>query len=560
MNGTSSQRSISRLILIAALLGAVSGAFAVDIRFDPGEWMRGTFAMTTYGAVEGEKDKDETIAWRGIPYAAPPVGALRWRAPREPESWKGIRHAGKFGPRAAQKGTVLGWPTGSEDCLYLNIWRPDSAEKELPVYVWIHGGGNSTGSSDAVSDYRGHALASTADAVFVSINYRLGVLGWFSHPALRIGEPETDSGNFGTLDIIAALTWIAGNIRAFGGDPHNVTIAGESAGAFNVLTLLLAPGARGLFHRAVVQSGYRTDSTPESVAAFTQRFTAKLAQETGKAKNPGGAAKFLADLSQASAAAWLKSASTGQLLSTLDSGSAGMIDFPYPIWDGHVLPAEGFAAFSDPAKVAPVPVIIGSNREETKIFQWLSRQDSREPLYQAGAEVSSAAWKARGVDSIADALASRDNSRSVWVYRFDWGAPDSKGRSVLGASTGRKMGAFHSLEIPFFLQSETVLGNVLPFKIFTGRNEPGRKALQRTMGSYLVNYLRKGTPNGAGLPEWPRWNETLADPGFIIFDASEDGAFVRADRGRTTIESIRSRIETSYPEDLKPALRALLEK
>lgn len=537
------------MILLAALALVLAPTEALDIRFDAGEWLKGTFAMTTFGAIEGEKDKEGTIVWRGVPYAAPPVGELRWQAPREPASWKGIRHAGKFASQAVQKKAVLGWPVGSEDCLYLNIWRPDSAEKELPVYVWIHGGGNSTGSSDAVSDYQGHAFAARAQAIFVSVNYRLGVLGWFSHPALKSGNPESDSGNFGTLDLIAALQWIKTNIRAFGGNPDNVTIAGESAGAFNVLTLLIAPSARGLFHRAIAQSGYRTDSNPESAEAFAKDFSRQLAEKMGKAK---------VELSVEAEKRLLRSATPKQLLSAIRSGSAGMIDFPYPIWDGVVLPEEGFDAFSDPEKVAPVPVIIGSNKEETKIFQWLSRQDSKDPFYQAGAEVSSAAWKARGVDSIADALASRDRNKAVFVYRFDWGAPDASGESVLGSSAGRKMGAFHALEIPFFLQTDTVLGNILPFKFFTRRNEPGRVALQRTMGSYLIQYVRKGSPNGTGLPAWPRWDEMSPEPGFMVFDASEDGAFVRSEHGRTTIESIRSSIEKKYPEELWPKLKALV--
>ena len=211
--------------------------------------------QTRFGRVQGFADDEGTLVWKSIPYAAPPVGELRWRAPRDPAPRPGIRVSRSFGSGCTQFNPLVGGIRGSEDCLTLNIWRPASPETGLPVYLWIHGGGNTIGSSVMVNEYRGNRVARASQVVFVSINYRLGPFGWFTLPALREGvSPEDDSGNYGTLDIIHALRWIRDNIAAFGGDPATVAVTGESAGASNVLSLMVSPLAEGLFHRAVSQS------------------------------------------------------------------------------------------------------------------------------------------------------------------------------------------------------------------------------------------------------------------------------------------------------------------
>jgi len=506
-------------------LVAMLAAFPVFAGQDP------PLAQTLYGNLSGERDEDDTLSWKGIPYAAPPVGDLRWKAPRPPEPWEGVRKASAFGNKAAQLFPVLNWTIGSEDCLYLNVWRPADDRKKLPVFFWIHGGGNSMGSASS-TDYHGHALASRADVVFVSVSYRLGPFGWFSHPGLTTGNPEDDSGNYGTLDLIAALEWVRDNIGFFGGDPGNVTTAGESAGAFNVLTLLLAPKARGLFHRAVIQSGYRTDSTPEMMRAFSVGLSGQL-------NTP------------------IREASTARILKAVPPSIAGMLDLPYPNWDGAVLPAEGFAAFSDPSKVADVPIIIGTNKEETKLFQWMGRLDSRDPIYQPRAELTSARWKAEGVDSIADAITMGDPNRRVYVYRFDWGAPDASGNSVLGGRAGAKIGASHGLDISFFLQTDSMYGNALPLPLRTKQNEAGRKVLQAMMGTYLSNFIASGDPNQANLKEWKTWSAASNKPPFMVFDANLSGLTSRLDYGRTTIESTKKAFAV-YDDPLRAKLEQVL--
>ena len=241
-----------------------------------------TKVFTKYGRLMGILDANNTWAWKGVPYAKPPVGNLRWKAPQEPESWKGVRQAKNECEPCTQLYTTPQWirqpyAIGSEDCLYLNIWRPQSDEQNLPVYVWIHGGSNNFGMA---AHYNGSVISSKSNVVVVVVQYRLGPIGWLTHPALRHGDPEDDSGNFGTLDNIQALKWIKENIAAFGGDPDNVTITGESAGAHNVMNLVISPLAAGLFHKAMSQSGgMTTDTVAEGEAQAEATIAALLAAD-----------------------------------------------------------------------------------------------------------------------------------------------------------------------------------------------------------------------------------------------------------------------------------------
>lgn len=229
--------------------------------------------QTTAGKIEGVDDsaRSGTYYWKGVPFAKAPVGALRWRAPVAPEAWSGIRPAAKFGNACLQIGRIfspglnntydatigtnLGKPVGSEDCLFVNIWRPATTEKNLPVLLFIHGGSNISGyTADPL--YDGAKLAKTANALVITASYRLGILGFLNMPQLKPGGTEgDDSGNFALLDNMAALRFIANNVANFGGDPGNVTLSGESAGATNLLSVMTSPMAKGLFHKAFEMSG-----------------------------------------------------------------------------------------------------------------------------------------------------------------------------------------------------------------------------------------------------------------------------------------------------------------
>lgn len=543
-------------VLILLLFSSCASLSPSPDLFPAGEWKGNTLVSTAYGSLDGAHDRNHTLSWFGIPYAKPPVEELRWQKPQAQDAWRGIRPARQFGSKSAQRSMLFGFATGSEDCLYLNVWRPETVEKGLPVYVWIHGGANTSGSADISPEYKGQSLAAKANLVYVSINYRLDVFGWFAHPALRTGDPETDSGNFGTLDLIAALEWVRDNIAAFGGDPGNVTIAGESAGAMNVLTLLIAPRAKGLFHRAVVESGY-TRIPKVGAVDFAENLGLRLAISQGKAANEGEAKAFAASMKKEEAAKWLREASPAELLKLSKPGSKTILSLPSPIFDGNVLPADGFAALADPKRSADVPLIIGTNKEEAKLFLFFLRQNSRKPLYQALSDVTSALWKAEGADAVADAIDERSLARHVYVYRFDWGAPDTRGVSVQGGRTGAKIGAAHSIEIAFFLQNDTVYGNALPLPIFTKANEKGRLALQEKMGSYLSNFIRGGDPNGkspgAQVDQvlWEPWDAKSTEPPFIVFNADFVDAHIKLERGRTTKESVLRGLMTATSPDFK---------
>src|SRR6185369_2277629 len=235
---------------------------------------------TEFGQIEGVVETDgNTISWRGVPFAKPPVGTLRWQPPKAPDAWTGVRSAKEFADACMQIGGLFGpapkgkdysaiWETfykqiGSEDCLYLNIWSPTAATdaSKLPVIVYIHGGSNVVGASFDTLLLGGN-LAKNANAVVVTVAYRLGLFGWFAHPAFNTGDPLRDSGDFAVLDLIQSLKFVKNNIASFGGDPGNVTIMGQSAGSTNVNALIVSPLAAGLFHKAISLSGGVGGSSP----------------------------------------------------------------------------------------------------------------------------------------------------------------------------------------------------------------------------------------------------------------------------------------------------------
>ena len=281
------------------------------------------------GWLEGIRSPEYSVlCWLGIPYAAPPVGPLRWRAPQDPIPWEGIRPAKQFGPVSVQKqGTAV---VGSEDCLYLNVFRPDTQET-LPVFFFIHGGNNQTDSGQLMD---GPLMADALHAVVVTINLRLGALGWLNIKAIRTGDPLEDSGNFGLLDIKKSLSWVHENIQSFGGDAGNLTVCGYSSGSRDLLCMLISPLFRGSFSRAVTFSGGFTTTDPEKGASIATKALARLVVEDGKAP----------DLP--SAAAWLDSASpeVRDYLMGVDALRFGplmagaairMAVFPHLFADGH---------------------------------------------------------------------------------------------------------------------------------------------------------------------------------------------------------------------------------
>jgi len=550
-------RSLVVLLAACALVACRRGQLPYRVpAADPS-----TVRQPPAGEVIGGAGRYGSLAWLGIPYATPPTGPRRWRAPEPLPPWSGRREALAFGAACAQYGSRFGGapgvapgtPGGDEDCLTLNVWTPPAAKagERRPVLVWIHGGGNTIGHA---AFYDGGNLAVTHDLVVVSVQYRLGPFGWFQHPALQAEARDATeaSGNFGILDLVRALEWVRDDVAAFGGDPGNVTIAGESAGALDVNALLLASPARGLFHRAIVESGGLWFDEPPAaprpdgpVVQTPAEIAARLLQRDGKAPDRAGALARLAAMPPAEVGTWLRGTSARNVLAAYQPLSSGMIDMPRVVRDGAVIPAgDPLDALARPDRWAHVPVLVGTNREENKLFMfadpaqvrrvlWVVPRFVDEQTYLVNAEYLGRVWKAAGADAPATAIAR--SQPDVFVYRFDWRDEPT----VLGADLGKMLGAAHAFEIPFVFGHFDLgrEGNV----IYTSANEPGRLALSKAMMSYWAAFIRQGAP-GRGmhddLPAWQRWS----DGRYLVLD-SEHGGGIRMAAGSETRTGVLADLE-----------------
>jgi len=437
-----------------------------------------------------------TLAWKGIPYAAAPVGSLRWRAPRAVVPWQGTRDATRFGPACMQTDPV----PKSEDCLTLNVWRPVDAPGPVPVMVWIHGGAMVHGSSAL---YPGAALANKG-VVVVTINFRLGRLGYFAHPALTAEAPDEPSGNFGYLDQRAALQWVQRNVKAFGGDPSQVTIFGESAGGGSVLAHLVSPMSRGLFHRAILQSpgtpAARAASLPYSDLPAAERIAAAWAKSVG--------AENLAQLRKLPADAVVAGTGSKETLALLALGRkpAGMAMM---IVDGQFLVETPEAALAA-GRQAMVPVMVGANDRDLPVGV-ASSKDDLFALFGPDAAVARHAYDPLGSQTLDElkqqVFADRTlveparhlanemarTGQQVWLYRFAY---------VSEAQRGQNMGTLHGFEIPFTLD--------VPAALVGDKVTPTDRVTADTVSTYWANFGKSGDPNGTGSAAWPR-HDPLTD-------------------------------------------------
>ena len=468
---------------------------------------------TKSGTVKGVSASDGAFRiFKSIPYAAPPVGEFRWQAPRPAASWQGVRDATEFGPRCLQ-GQIFAdivFKDLSEDCLTLNIWTPaKSAAARLPVMVWIHGGGFQAGAG-AEPRHDGEAFA-RKNIVLVTINYRLGVFGFFSHPELTRESGRQASGNYGMLDQVAALRWVQDNIASFGGDPGNVTIFGESAGSFAVSALMASPLARGLFHRAIGESGAfftaRSGTLGMKPVAESEQQGIKFATALG--------AQSLADLRQKSGDEVLQAALKTQ---------------PWfaPNIDGYFLPEDVQVVFAA-GKQARVPLLAGWNADEVRGGVVLGKQkptaasftDSTRKrfgdLADAVLKAYPATTDAEAVESAAALQSDLFIGHSTWKwielhkttgqspvfrYSFDRKIPVPPGHTVNGVpATSRDVGARHAGEIEYVFGALELSLPKVPW-------EASDRKLSDAMTTYWANFARKGDPNGSGLPRWSRYDQT----------------------------------------------------
>jgi len=546
------QVSVLLLLLFMALLLSTVGGCQRSTEQGLSEWTGGVKVRTLSGKVEGKVDGEDTLAWKGIPYAEPPVGDLRWKAPRDPAPWEGTLEADDFGSECTQYG-ITGLIKGSEDCLYLNIWRPQSDEDDLPVHFWIHGGGNSMGAASE-KGYDGANLAGKWDMVVVTVNYRLGPLGWFTCEALRSDEPGSEldnSGNYGTLDLIKALTWVKDNIAAFGGDPGRVTVAGESAGAINIFSLLISPQATGLFHGAIAQSGMPIALPVAAGEESAREVILKLLVADETASDNVEAQEHLNRMSDDDVSAYLRSKPPDKLLGAYEATGFGMISFPFIFEDGTVIPEAGFDVLETGNYPNKVPIIIGSNKEETKIFLAFANAalSKNEALYQKVASVTSDLWKARGVDEMARKLRLQADQPAVYCYQFLWGAADASGKSVIPGEWGFKLGACHAMDVPFFFGNWNFF-DVLSGAVFNEQNRPGREALSNDMQAYVAQFVRTGdpSPDGCGLVEWTPWSNAAGEPKCVLLNADLNTAGIAMSTVEVTAGEVTARIDAEVQQ------------
>jgi para-nitrobenzyl esterase len=480
--------------IVLCLLTAFAANLTVRARADA--------VKTDAGLLSGADGAGGVTAYLGIPYAAPPVGDLRWRPPQPAPHWDGVRKADKFGTSCMQNqaGSRLPWteefmtqgPIG-EDCLFLNVWTTaKSSSARVPVMFWIYGGGFNEGSS-SVAVYDGAELAKKG-VIVVSVNYRVGPLGFLAHPELSQESDHHTSGNYGLLDQIAALQWVHKNIAAFGGDPGQVTIFGQSAGAISVVNLMKSPLAKGLFARAIGQSG------PGLLGRNAVGAAATLSdrEATGVKYAESKGARTLTELRALPAAAFF--AQTG-------GRGSGAAPANSPFKDGWVLPEN------DPAD--QVPLMLGFTADDIGVGGGGAGAPAKPSVatYQSDAqrlygEQAASFLKLYPVNSDADIAAAgkaagRDRARvsvdlwaagqlkaskRVYTYYFD---------RVIPWPAHLEFGAFHTSEVPYVFKTITKIDR--PW-------EPVDQKVSETVASYWVNFAKKGDPNGPGLPSWPAYD------------------------------------------------------
>ncbi len=525
------------------------------------------------GKLMGFADAENTYSWRGIPYAQPPVGERRWRAPQPASAWQGTFEALRFGAPCTQVASMVnkaprddyGKPLGGEDCLTLNVWTPrfaadaiPQADQRLPVMVWIHGGANINGASNMYDFVRN--LSGQQNLVMVSINYRLGIFGWFHHPAIDTDTSlaQDRSGNFGTLDMIQALHWVQDNIAAFGGDPGRVTIFGESAGGFDVYSLMLSPLAQGLFHGGISESGgartvplaatenYSDDVVPGHARSAREIVNLLLVRD-GKAKDRDQAKALQERMDAAQIREYLYSKPAADLLATVAEPGNKMVVTPAIFADGAVIPKDKpLEVFADPARYNAVPFIAGTNRDEMGSFnlfnpRYLEMRYGFIPHVRDSALLARANrygsdnWTAGATDEPLTAM-NASGRNNVFGYRFDW----DELPNLYVIDLGKLFGAGHSMEVNFVfnvLDNHGMLGS-----FYDKKSLPGRIPLAHAMSSYWAQFAYTGNPGrgrAGDLPEWTAWNNS--GDKYVIFDSAAGGG-IRMGQQPISMQSLKQRL------------------
>lgn len=513
--------------LFCALLFSSTNALAFDNasfwHFEPSPLID-----TEYGEVLGTTDDHNTYAYKGIPYAAAPIGDLRWKAPQDPTHWSEAHDATEFGNICTQIGTAfgasnpdqLGRPIGSEDCLNLNVWRPDNHRSNLPVLVWIHGGSNTRGSS-AQNIYDGANLAAKANAIVVSINYRLGALGWIHNSFLNNDDPLDSSGNYALLDMAKALEWVQNNIRNFGGNPNKVTIAGNSAGCGSVWGLLHSPLTEGHIDRAICTGGFPAGMDIQTGEYLSNLLVDNLFVAFGQAADLAAATELRLSMSQEDIATFMRGIPAEVLAMAAPRVPGNYID-------GYVLPTPINIDSVAAGNYQKVPFMMGTTKNEASYILgalagffnakggasdplfWeqinadpstLTITDIVDPAYypvfKPLEEASSYGWNL-AADNIVSAISK--HHQPVFRYDLNW--------NELPAPWNEAFGATHTLDLAF-LFGNFITDEDNPHRYaWTEENKANREEVSDQFIQYVANFMRTGRPlKNFRSPFWLQWNE-----------------------------------------------------
>lgn len=480
---------------------------------------------TKKGMVQGTKDvSKEGMVWYGIPYGASTAGKNRWKAPQPVEPWQGTRWAAKPLADAVSYQSNGGY-SGTEDCLYVNVYRPYSNSTNLPVLVFLHGGGNVSGTANVEFAQ----MAASMGIVIVSVSFRLGAFGYLNHPALQDGTPEENSGNFTLLDIHKALVWVRDEIAVFGGNPNNVTLSGFSGGARNVLLCLIAPMMNNLFHKAFVMSGGYTTSMPKDGEKSLESRLATLLVKRGTYKTKEEAEKYITSATKPMMKQLLQSLTTAEVAWIYKDFKLDMEDFPHGFTDGFVLPKDGFDVIKQ-GKYNRVPLMIGSDATEFSSFAQNRTLFSEEmnltshsvaetmSLFEKGIQYGSMLQSCFYVENTVTPLYEDPWHRDMFAYRMLWGT----NASVTDGFYSKYVGSYHGQTRDFLLGTYKHRMKEYSSEAVSSKNKKGRVLLTEQMRKYLKNFMIKGNPNGASLPSWTTWNPFLGSKKTMHLNAKKN--------------------------------------